>query len=123
MLQALPLGVTWDAGDAGRIERDGQARLWWDSTPLDLFFSTTEFHDRLESRVSEEPFLGVDIPFLACRDLAVFKAFFDRTRDWADLEEMASAGSLDVEAVLGVLAHYLGSDDPRVTRLRALGAR
>jgi len=29
----------------------------------------------------------------------VFKAFFDRTKDWADLEEMQAAGTLDVEAV------------------------
>jgi hypothetical protein len=121
VLRALPSGVDWTDDDAVRVERDGQARLWWDTTPLDLFFSTTEFHDRLASRVRREPFLGVDVPFLACRDLAVFKAFFDRTRDWADLEEMAAVGSLDVEAVLGVLANYLGGDDPRVERLRTLG--
>jgi hypothetical protein len=58
---------------------------------------------------------------LACRDLAVFKAFFGRGRDWADLEEMRAAGTLDVEAVIGVLAHYLGGDDPRIERLRSLG--
>jgi hypothetical protein len=58
---------------------------------------------------------------LACRDLAVFKAFFGRARDWADLEEMRAAGTLDVEAVIGVLAHYLGGDDPRIERLRSLG--
>jgi hypothetical protein len=123
VLQALPSGVAWTDDDASRIKRDGQARLWWDTTPVDLFFSTTDFHDRLESRVRHEPFLGVDIPFLACRDLAVFKAFFDRTRDWADLEEMAAAGSLDLEAVLGVLVNYLGGDDPRVERLRTLASR
>ncbi len=52
-------------------------------------------------------------------------ASFDRTRHgpashWADLEEMAAAGSLDVEAILGVLVRYLGGDDERVARLRAL---
>jgi hypothetical protein len=50
----------------------------------------------------------------------VFKAFFDRTKDWADLEEMAAAGTLDVDRVLGVLVRYLGTDDPRVERLRRL---
>ena len=50
----------------------------------------------------------------------MFKAFFDRTKDWADLEEMAAADALDVEAVLGVLAHYLGGDDPRLERLRRI---
>jgi hypothetical protein len=93
---------------------------WWDNTPVDLFFNTTDFHEHLADRIRHEPFLGGDVPFLACRDLAVFKAYFDRPRDWADLAEMADAGSLDLEAVLGVLVHYLGGDDPRVARLRSL---
>lgn len=120
VLAALPHGVTWTDDDVARIERDGQTRLWWGTTPVDVFFSTTEFHVRAAGRARWEPFLGEELPFLACRDLAVFKAFFDRTRDWADLEAMAEAGALDAEAVLGVLARYLGGDDPRVTRLRAL---
>ena len=120
VLGALPHGVTWTDDDIARIERDGQVRLWWDDTPVDVFFNTTEFHARAADRTRWEPFLDVDLPFLSCRDLAVFKAFFNRTRDWADLEEMATAGALDAEAVLGVLVHYLGGDDERVERLRAL---
>jgi hypothetical protein len=120
VLAGLPGGVAWGDADLARIRADGQVRLWWGATPVDLFFSTTDFHDRAETRTRIEPFLGVDVPFLSCRDLAVFKAFFDRTRDWADLEDMAAAGSLDVEAVLGVLVRYLGGDDHRVTRLRSL---
>jgi len=120
ILRALPDGVSWTGDDIARIERDGQVRLWWDDTPVDLFFNTTEFHARAGERTRWEPFLDVELPFLSCRDLAVFKAFFNRTRDWADLEEMATAGALDAEAVLGVLAHYLGGDDERVERLRAL---
>jgi hypothetical protein len=34
----------------------------------------------------------------------VFKAFFDRTEGWADLEEMAAAETLDADRVVGVLA-------------------
>jgi hypothetical protein len=33
---------------------------------------------------------------------------------------MQLAGTLDVEAVAGVLVHYLGTDDPRVARLLAI---
>lgn len=120
VLGALPPGMTWDDDDIAAISRDGQVRLWWDRTPVDLFFSTTEFHDQVVDRVRLEPFLGHDLPFLSCGDLAVFKAFFDRTRDWADLEEMAAAGTLDVTGVLGVLVHYLGVDDHRIERLRSL---
>jgi len=67
-----------------------------------------------------EPFDRVDLPFLACEDLAVFKAFFNRTRDWADLEAMREADTLDVPAVAGVLATFLGNDDDRIARLLSL---
>ena len=112
VVAALPTGV--DVTDANRAElaAEGQSRLWWDTTPVDVFFNTTDFHDAVAGRARWESFAGADVPFLACRDLAVFKAFFDRTKDWADLEEMHAAGTLDVEAVLGVLARYLGGDDP-----------
>lgn len=50
----------------------------------------------------------------------MFKAFFDRTKDRADLEEMHAAGTLDVEAVSGVLVNHLGGGDHRIERLRAL---
>jgi hypothetical protein len=116
----VPNGVLVTAADRERIAADGQTRLWWDDTPVDVFFNTTPFHEAAATRAPTESFGGVDIPFLACRDLAVFKAFFNRTKDWADLEEMAGAGTLDIEAVLGVLAHYLGGGDERVARLRTL---
>lgn len=75
---------------------------------------------RSPKRVSIESFAGEQVPFLACRDIAVFKVFFSRTRDWADLEDMATAGTLDVEAVLGGIVNYLGAEDQRIERLRAL---
>jgi len=55
-----------------------------------------------------------------CSDLAVFEAFFDRPRDWADLDEMNAAGTLDGDRVLGVLVRYVGGSDERIERLRAL---
>jgi hypothetical protein len=50
----------------------------------------------------------------------VFKAFFNRTRDWADLEEMLAAETIDPDAVAAVLIRFLGADDERVGRLLAL---
>ena len=120
VVELLPDGVRWSEDDLRLVRRDGQVRLWWDETPVDLFFNTTEYHARVGSRARFEPLGGTDLPFLSCSDLAVFKAFFNRTKDWADLEAMAEVGSLDVEAVLGVLVHYLGADDERIARLRAL---
>ena len=117
---ALPQGVGRSADDVALLQRDGQVRLWWESTPIDLFLNTTEFHEQLSIRSQKRSFAGVDVPFLSCSDLAVFKAFFNRTKDWADLEEMRSAGSLDLDRVVGVLVRYLGADDERVARLLAL---
>lgn len=121
VLGTLPDGMEVTEADREAIARDGQTRLWWETTPVDVFFDTTPFHLDAATRVRVERFAGADVPFLACRDLAVFKAFFGRTKDWADLEEMAAADALDVEGALGVLVHYLGGADPRVARLRALG--
>ena len=119
-LSALPEGVVAGAGQRALLVRDGQARLWWDTTPVDIFLSTSEFHDEVAARVTWEPFAGASLPFLACGDVAVFKAFFNRTKDWADLEAMREAGTLDVGGVAGVLATVLGSDDERIARLLSL---
>jgi hypothetical protein len=119
-LAALPPEVVATDADRALLVRDGQARLWWGTTPVDVFLNTTEFHEGVASRIRWEPFGGVELPFLACDDLAVFKAFFNRTKDWADLEAMREAGTLDVSAVAGVLATFLGGDDDRIARLLSL---
>ena len=120
VVAALPDPVDATDEQLLRLRRDGQVRLWWDGTPVDVFLDTTEFHEKAAARARWEDFGGHQLPFLSCADLAVFKAFFDRTKDWADLEEMAGAGALDVDRAIGVLVRYLGADDHRVARLAAL---
>ncbi len=117
---ALPPDIMVSESDRESIAADGQVRLWWDTTPVDVFCNTTPFHEAAANRARLESFGGTQVPFLSCRDLAVFKAFFDRTKDWADLEEMQSAGTLDLPFVLGVVAQYLGAGDHRIERLRSL---
>lgn len=121
LIAALPAEVSATDAAVAQLETDGQTRLWWGDTPVDVFLDTTPFHASVGERIRWEPFADHHVPFLACRDLAVFKAFFDRTKDWADLEEMQAAGTLDIEVVAGVLVRYLGTDDPRIARLLALG--
>ncbi|MCU0309487.1 MAG: hypothetical protein MUE36_00885 [Acidimicrobiales bacterium] len=121
VLAALAPEVAATQDDLALLRRDGQARLWWDTTPVDVFLDTTDFHRAAATRVRTEDFGGVALPFLSCADLAVFKAFFDRTRDWADLEAMIDAGTLDLDRVAGVLVRHLGAGDPRVARLLGLG--
>ena len=120
VLWALPEAVVRTDADLAALARDGQIRLWWDQTPVDIFLDKTEFHVQAASRRRLHEFAGHQIPFLGCSDLAVFKAFYNRTMDWADIEAMIAIGSLDVDHTLGTLVRYLGEDDERVERLRSL---
>jgi hypothetical protein len=117
---ALPDAVAHDARDAEQVRRDGQVRLFAGDTPIDLFFTTHPFHDTAEIHVELVPFAGTRMPVLGATELVVFKAFFDRTKDWADIEAVIEAGTADVHAAIGWLVDLLGGDDPRVERLRGL---
>ena len=117
---ALPPEITWDAADVHEVETNGQVRVFWDDTPVDLFFETHRFHRHTAERVEQVSFDGVDVPVLGATELTIFKAFFDRTKDWADIEAMVDAGTVDIHAAIGWLVDLLGADDHRVARLRTL---
>ena len=119
-LAALPDGIEQPPGTAEVIARDGQTRLWWDETPIDLFFDYIPLHDEAARNRRTVPFEGEQIPILGPIELAVFKVMFDRTRDWADVEAMLEAGTLDVPAVRTAVGRLVDADDPRLTRLAAL---
>lgn len=123
VFEALPDGVKRGRKDAAAAVRDGQVRLWWDRTPIDLFLNTAPFHEGVAERTRWERFLGQQIPFLSCHDIAVFKAFFNRTKDWADLEEMWAAQTLDIAKVTAVLIEYVGVDDERIARLHTIAEK
>src|ERR1700679_1383204 len=36
--------------DLVTLERDGQIRLWWEQTPVDIFLDTTDFHIQAAQR-------------------------------------------------------------------------
>jgi hypothetical protein len=120
---ALPDGIEADDRQRRALERDGQVRLWWGETPVDVFLDTTPFHLTVVDRRRWERFAGEEIPFLSCHDIAVFKAFFNRARDWADLEDMRAAGTLDIGRVMAALVEYLGVEDERVRRLDAMRSK
>lgn len=123
VLRALPEGVAQPEGTAEAIQRDGQIRLWWDDTPVDLFFDYVPIHEEAARNRRTVPFEGTRIPVLGPTELAVFKVMFDRTRDWADVEAMAAAGTLDTDAVRAALAKLVEDDDPRLERLDEAVAR
>ena len=119
VLAALPSRVAIRAADVRAAERDGQVRVWWEDTPVDIFLDVHRFHRRVASEVRTVPFVGHEIPVLGCTALVVFKALFDRTRDWADIEAVAAAGSADL-ADADAWARQLGADAAISRRLADL---
>lgn len=122
VLDALPDGVKHTPEDAARALTDGQVRVRWDDIPIDLFFAYDDFHHQAAARIRRHPFGEHRLPFLDCTDLAVFKAYFDRPRDWVDIAMSIRAGSVDVGRVRGWLVDYLGPDDHRAERLDRVAA-
>lgn len=120
---ALPDSVEVSGERLERLERDGQVRLRSGITPVDLFLSVLPFHDHVAEHIRQVPFEGRTIPVLSCTALVVFKAMFDRTQDWADIEAMVEAQSFDVDEASHWLREMLG-DDRRIEQLAAtLGRR
>jgi hypothetical protein len=116
-LSALPAGVTQPRGTVAKIKRDGQIRLWWDRTPVDLFFDNLPIHRDAARDRRIVPFEGIEIPILGPLELACFKAMCDRSRDWADIEEMFAADALRAEDLHEALRALIGPDDPRHARI------
>lgn len=113
-----PLGVT---GEADAVERDGQCRLWWGRTPLDLFFAYDAIHDAMRRALRRVPFGAATLPILAPEHLAVCKAMFDRTKDWLDIEQMLLCTEhLDPREVEDWLVALLGEGDQRGERFGRL---
>jgi hypothetical protein len=96
--------------------------LWWEQTPIDLFFNVRPFHDRVASEVRQVSFEDRTIPVLACTALAVFKAMFDRPRDWVDIEAMVEARALDLAEASRWVREMAGPDSAEARKLTALGS-
>ena len=79
--------------------------------------STTCHSPRGRRGVVWVPLEGRQIPVLDCASLMIFKSFFDRTKDWADIEAVAVATPEDIETAAQTLADLVGQDDPAFKRL------
>jgi hypothetical protein len=118
-----PLGIAIGIG-RNALDRDGQVRLWWDRTPVDLFFSYDPFHDAMREAARRAPFAGTTIPILAPEHLAVCKAIFNRPKDWLDIEQILVATSpLDRDEIESWLTRMVGTEDERLVRLREIEAQ
>ena len=101
--------------------RDGQARIMWDNTPIDLFFSYDPFHTAADHAAINVPFANHTIRVLSATHLATCKAVFDRPKDWIDIEAMIALGThIDTAEALRWVARITSDEDPRYNRLAAM---
>ncbi len=112
------LGVAVTDDDRALIDAEGQCRLAWDSSYLDVFFATLELHLEMARRAREVEFGSALIPILAPEHLVVCKAVFDRPKDWVDIEAMVAWGTeIDSSEVLRWISELLGSGSVTAERL------
>lgn len=114
------LGVDGDV-ESWIVERDGQCRLHWGDTPIDLFFAYDPLHETMRRATRSQPFGEQRIPVLAPEHLLVCKAIFNRPKDWLDIEQMlVCVEELDTDEVRTWLSRIVGDDDPRRERFERL---
>ena len=115
------VGLGAAAGDPvieATARRDGQVRIMWDRTPIDLFFAYDAFHAAAARALRTVPFGEETIPILGADHLVVCKVVYDRPRDWVDIEAMLAAGAeVDAAEVLRWVARIAGDEDHRYDRI------
>lgn len=115
------LGARIDDHVRALIGRDGQARVFWDETPLDLFLRYDDFHDDAERATRSVPFADTTIPILSPEHLVVCKVVFNRAKDWVDIDAMLAAGTaIDAAVVFRWVGRIAGDEDSRFERIAAV---
>jgi len=104
------------------IERDEQVRVFWDGTPIDLFFEYDALHRSSMNRRRSVDFYGDRIHVLSAEDLMVYKATFNRSKDWRDIAAMifSSPVPLDFDYVRVWLMRIDDAERLRIARLEGL---
>lgn len=106
------------------VRQDGQARVMWEATPVDLFFSYDPFHQAAGSARHPVPFADGTISILSADHLTVCKVVFNRPKDWVDIEAMLTAGTaIDAAEVLRWVGRIAGDEDARYDRVAVLLTR
>jgi hypothetical protein len=115
------LGIDGRPGVEAIVQREGQCRLWWGHTPVDVYFAYDALHEAMRGALRKEPFADTTIPVLAPEHLVICKALFNRPKDWLDIEQVVvSVDDLDAHELRSWLDRIVGADDPRRSRLDEL---
>ena len=114
--------ATSDPALQARIARDEQARVYWDGTPVDVFFAYDALHLSSSERRRRVDFYGDPIHILSPEDLITYKATFNRDKDWQDIAGMIYASEEPLD--FGYVRHWLeridSEDGLRLARLERL---
>ena len=104
------------------VARDEQVRVFWEDTPIDLFFAYDALHMSSMERRRRVDFYGDPIHILSAEDLITYKATFDREKDWHDIAGVIYAcdAALDFDYVRKWLARIDGPEGLRLERLERL---
>ena len=122
-LLALGVEATDPQAEAAAM-RDGQTRVMWDETPIDLFFAYDAFHDAAAVARRVVPFADTTISILGPEHLVVCKAVFNRAKDWVDIDAIVEADvALEVAEVLRWVGRIAGDTDPRYERIAVVLTR
>ncbi len=104
------------------VQRDGQVRIFWIDTPIDLFFSYDALHHSSYERRRKVDFYGDSIHILSPEDLVTYKVIFNREKDWTDVAGILFASEVPID--FGYVQDWVSRiDDPekkRMTRLARL---
>lgn len=121
----ISLGVeAADPQAEAAVVRNGQTRVFWDDTPIDLFFSYDSFHDAAKLACRVVPFADTSITILGPEHLVVCKAVFNRPKDWVDIDTIVHEDvALDVAEVLRWVGRIAGDTDPRYERIAGVLTR
>jgi hypothetical protein len=115
------VGATVSAANMESVAKDGQARLSWQDSYLDVFFATMDLHQEMARQARRVQFGPVEIPILAPEHLIVCKAVYDRPKDWLDIEEMLGWGTeVDGREILKWIGDIVGPFSERAARLELL---
>lgn len=123
VLAALPDPIEWSPDDVGMIKRTGQVRLRWEETPVDLFFNNLPLHEEVAKGQVTVQLEGRQIPVLDGSALVVFKAMFDRSKDWVDIEEIFNHDPVAAAEGAARITELIGPDDHISKRLNELVQR
>jgi hypothetical protein len=119
-LEALvAAGVRLDADEAIlRGKERGDAVGYFGLMRIDLFFNSIELHDQAAKRTRTVTLMGRPARILSPEDTVILKLFFNRGKDWVDIERLVARQglSLDRAEIRRWLVDGVGDEDERVKR-------